>query len=440
MSYIENCIIKFYQLPNDVQDALGGEDAVHALQSLELKYQIDLKFIIILVAIGELLISDIPEYIMKKFDLAESIAVKVKQDLVSDVFSLLLVSDFDKNKVYKEELKNFFTGEIRQLLNQSDDLLIEINEKFLYVILYDVNFNEELLNYLYNNKTILTQTNLQLENKKVPGTVANWLKLFVSIFGLKDFNDFTLANFFTQVKDIKNLSTQEKKDIEMLIKIYRNLKFFPDVYLQKNIPFEEFKLIPIAKVYEEKITYSFSENITPAEVKDVDKKEKILQSYINYQKFINKIIAKADSLLGQSKKILFENFHQAINSKDKNSIYLHLFVFARQGNLDEIFEHDVKIKEIFEKHLTKKFSKKIANHFEKNLREPVYMSYFLQHILKDILKLDENESAVLAIKLVNELKRAGDKQYLPIAYGDLKTGVFKWKGIMEKNDKLELAD
>ncbi len=440
MSYIENCIIKFYQLPSDVQDALGGEDAVQALQSLELKYQIDLKFVVILVAIGELDISDIPEYIMKKFNLAESIAVKVKQDLVSDVFSLLLVSDLDKNKIYKEDLKNFFTGEIRQLLNQSVDLLIEINEKFLYVILYDVNFNEELLNYLYNNKTIFTKTKLELENKKVPGTVANWLKLFISIYGLKKFNDFTLASFLTEVKEVKNLSPQEKKDVETLVKIFRNLKFFPDVYLEKNIPFEEFRLIPIPKVYKEKAVYFFTENITPTAEPDIDNKEKILQKYINYQKFIDKIINQADNLLKKPNKELFESFHQVINSKDKDNIYLYLFVFAKKGKLDEIFEQDLKIKEIFIQHLNKKFSKKIADHFANNLREPVYLSYFLQHILKDILKLNDGESAVLAIKLVNELKRAGDKQYLPIAYGDLKIGEFKWKIILEKDDRLELAD
>lgn len=439
MSYIEDCIIKFYKLPSEIQTTLGGEDAVHALQSLELKYQIDLKFILILVVVGELQISDIPEYLIKKFDLAESIAIKIKQDMVNEVFSLLLVTDIDKNKIYKEDLKNFFTGEIRKFLHQDSELLMEINEKFLYVILYDLNFNEELLNNLYNNKTIFTETNLQLENKKVPGTVANWLKLFISLFGLKEFNDFTLANFFTQVKEIKNISQSDKNDLESLLKIYRNLKFFPEVYLKNNLAFEDFKLIPIVKIYEQKVDLTILEN-NISKKEDIDKKEKILQDYIKYQKFINNIILKSEKLLKESEKSLHSKFHQVINDKDKTGIYLFLFIFAKQGKLDEIFERDDKIKEIFKKHLAKKFSEKIADHFAKNLREPVYLSYFLQHILKDILKLDDNESAVLAIKLVNELKRAGDKQYLPIAYGDLKAGVFKWKGIIEKDDRLELAD
>jgi len=437
MSYIEYCIIKFYKLPSEIQTTLGGEDAVRALQALELKYQIDLKFILILVVIGELQISDIPEYLIKKFDLAESIAIKIRQEMVNEVFSLLLVTDIDKNKIYKEDLKNFFTGEIKKLLNQDSELLIEINEKFLYVILYDINFNEELLNNLYNNKTIFTETNLQLENKKVSGTVANWLRLFISLFGLKEFNGFTLANFFTQVKEIKNISQSDKNNLESLLKIYRNLKFFPEVYLKNNLAFEDFKLIPIAKIYEQKVDLTILENDI-SKKEDNDKKEKILQDYIKYQKFINKIILKSEILLKEPDKSLHGKFHQVINDKDKSGIYLFLFIFAKQGNLDEIFERDDKIKEIFKKHLAKKFTEKIANHFEKNLREPVYLSYFLQHILKDILKLDENESAVLAIKLVNELKRAGDKQYLPIAYGDLKEGIFKWKGIVEKDDKLEL--
>ncbi len=168
----------------------------------------------------------------------------------------------------------------------------------------------------------------------------------------------------------------------------------------------------------------------------------LMQSY-NLNKFSwQKIVLEADNLIDYNKKTLeFKNsFHQAINDKNNIILIAHLLVLARNGYLDEIFERDDKIKEIFKKHLAKKFTEKIADHFEKNLREPVYLSYFLQHILKDILKLDENESAVLAIKLVNELKRAGDKQYLPIAYGDMKSGMFKWKGIIDKGDRLELAD
>ncbi len=154
------------------------------------------------------------------------------------------------------------------------------------------------------------------------------------------------------------------------------------------------------------------------------------------------IFLKSNYVSKEYKKIneFFKNFHEQINKKDPIAITAYLLVLAKQGSLDEIFERDDKIKEIFSKHLEKKFSKKIANHFAKNLREPVYLSYFLQHILKDILKLDDNESAVLAIKLVNELKRAGDKQYLPIAYGDLQAGSFKWKAIIDKDDRLELAD
>ncbi len=135
---------------------------------------------------------------------------------------------------------------------------------------------------------------------------------------------------------------------------------------------------------------------------------------------------------------LLQQLHQAINKRDGVKIIAALLILAKRGELDEIFIIDKKIKDIFAKHLRQKFSDKLANHFLNNLKDPVYISYFLQHLFKDILKLSENESAVIAVKLANELKKAGDKEYLSIAYGDLADGKFKWKTIARDGDKLIL--
>ncbi len=135
---------------------------------------------------------------------------------------------------------------------------------------------------------------------------------------------------------------------------------------------------------------------------------------------------------------LLQQLHQAINKRDGVKIIAALLILAKRGELDEIFVIDKKIKDIFAKHLRQKFSDKLADHFLGNLKDPVYISYFLQHLFKDILKLSENESAVIAVKLANELKKAGDKEYLSIAYGDLADGKFKWKTIARDGDKLIL--
>lgn len=269
----------------------------------------------------------------------------------------------------------------------------------------------------------------------------------------KKIDALQIAAYLNELQKQKLFSSEIRKRIEHLLNFYKILSISslmregaeePYIFVDENT--NELKVLK--RGIEEVIQLSRSSEsstvlVEPIVVKKTD--PKAVELYNKY--LLRDINLKVYEKEKVRYKKLYENFsdflkefHQIINDRKKEQIIAALTVIASHGHLDEIFERDIKIKEIFKTHLAKKFTEKLAQHFEANLREPVYLSYFLQHILKDILKLNENESAVLAIKLVNELKRAGDKQYLPIAYGDLQAGIFKWKGIVEKDDRLELEE
>lgn len=326
-------------------------------------------------------------------------------------------------------------------------------------------FQQELISWIFNDEFMQRQKDIRVKFK-LSDAQGEKFNIIVKELFLKK---VTTNNLYEAVRGILLLDEEKSKEISkdiigflvLPVAIYfdglpfddlEKLGGSPDTYqAPKSIQevYEQIKEIEELRQAELELqqnlkTYSQTKNIlTNASFVEVENfSNKLLANYQLSTLTWSDVLLKANYLLKDYKKTkyFFKNFHDNINKKNIINIAAHLLVLAKQGHLDEIFERDVEIKDIFKNHLEKKFREKIANHFEKNLREPVYLSYFLQHILKDILKLDENESAVLAIKLVNELKRAGDKQYLPIAYGDLQTGVFKWKEIVDKDDRLELAD
>jgi len=410
--------------------------------------------------------------------------IKFKYEQMIDLVKWVAITSINKN----EEVIRIINSYILWLLrNEEVDLWSKIEQKLRSILILEErdDLKNEIKESLLKNDTIITQKNLYLSDKDSRGSVANWLRYYNSIFFDEYVSNIKLQEFINSDDNLRNIDNKEKNLVAKLFYFYTKIKqssfsfegiedyiFVDDgknIGWIKSGVFTPLKSIDqrrqvinygreiLKKALGENYDYFFGRS-TSSEFKEenISNKDKIETIGGNFISSSNKLLFnfkikgfdwretvklsdEMDSYYGSGVKFKNE-FHVGINNRDKIKITAGLLTLARRGHLDEIFERDTKIKDIFKEHLVKKFSTKLAQHFEQNLRAPVYLSYFLQHLLKDILKLDDNESAVLAIKLVNELKQAGDKQYLPIAYGDLKEGVFKWKGIVDKDDRLELAD
>lgn len=445
MAYIEECLEKFSLLPTEVQDILGNAAALEKIGYIEKKFGVELKFLVVLVAIAELKIEDMAQYLMARDKLSEPQARRISNYLLYSVFMPLVrfYQEEELGETYDKEVREIFSSGLLPFLKEpAEEQVMVLNEKINYVLLYKgFEFIDKLIDILTKNQERVSAQQFSMNKKMTDSTLGNWLQHFIFTIRDKELNALVVSEFMTTNGNLKLLLPEEKQIIFRLLRLYQSLKLFPEG-LAVSVT-GAWNIFPWdLEVGEEKKIVS-----KPVEV--LIKKEgvdcltdNLLRSY-NLRSIkwttVEKRLSKLTEIYTQLHKFQ-KQFHQAINSRSKEDIVAGLMVLASQGHLDEIFERDAKIKEIYKAHLAKKFSDKLAQDMEDNLRAPVYLSYFLQHLLKDILKLNENESAVLAIKLVNELKRAGDKQYLAIAYGDLASGRFKWKTIVEKEDRLELGN
>jgi len=377
------------------------------------------------------------------FILIQNLLIKLKFFTLSSMPLDELIIFFEKHWIEQYDIPDYI-GEKFSTLNN-----------FFEIILLSLPYDERdqykmaVIKALKNNKQTLFEGHTT--NKKI--TVSSLLLDFDATFQENKSDTLLFLKYIDLITIKNNFKEADKEKIRHLFNFYKLLStssmteqgaeeifIFQDegdniLKVFKKGVIEELKDKNIKKIVHD-IFETYGDEVQKQIATDFS--NKLLNSYKLSKINEYDIYKKLKNWPAIHTKEFEKIFHLGINKRELVSIIVSLYKLAKDGYLDEIFERDIKIKEIFKAHLAKKFTEKLAAHFEQNLREPVYLSYFLQHILKDILKLDENESAVLAIKLVNELKRAGDKQYLPIAYGDLKEGIFKWKGIVEKDDKLEL--
>jgi len=50
----------------------------------------------------------------------------------------------------------------------------------------------------------------------------------------------------------------------------------------------------------------------------------------------------------------------------------------------------------------------------------------MRHVLKEHLKLTDESAKLAVLTLSNEARKTGEEEYAHMAYGDLKTGEFRW--------------
>jgi len=133
-----------------------------------------------------------------------------------------------------------------------------------------------------------------------------------------------------------------------------------------------------------------------------------------------------------------KSFYKYINDRDVDGVAASLWTLAERGQLLGLLAVDRKIATLLSKHLEKKFSLVMADHFNETRDHIGYLAYFLRHLLLDTLKITESDSAALVIHLLNLQAQITGADVDMIAYADASTGVFKWRNIINKNNRLDL--
>jgi hypothetical protein len=280
MNYTLECLEKFEELSAELKDVFGGDRAFKLTKDLENQYGVDLNFVLVLLAINELIISDVPEYLKKKFGLSPektNLIVKEINENIIKPASELISEETEIEKINIIDLIiSVFSENIFLLFSYSEEDIKNFNITSLAAFNENDMLEEKVIEAFYNNQELISKEKIIIENKEKSATIANFLKDFIKTHGSDMPDNLLLANYLNSSKNVSKLKESEKNILNRVLKTYRNLVFFPES--MEGIPMKFWEIIPV-KGRSQDVLDVLSEN------KEIDF-DKSLKNKINQKKLI----------------------------------------------------------------------------------------------------------------------------------------------------------
>lgn len=236
--YLFDCLDKFYDLPDIIILEFNHPRYIKIIDDINNEYGLELSFLAILVAIGELYPDNLAEYLTKRYDLPEASAQKIADKLNNLYFQPIIDrlaffnQDQEKTKPTPEEEKNIILNLFKENLlveiKNYQQIISAINQRIFAWLDRDSSAQRQIEAALLQNQEKITEQSLVINNEKYPGTVTNWLRCFVIEKGADNFNSLSISEFLGLSKNATNLSDLDKKILRALLNAYRNIKFFPE--------------------------------------------------------------------------------------------------------------------------------------------------------------------------------------------------------------------
>lgn len=323
-NYLSECLEKFHDLPDQIQEMIGGFEAAIKIKNLEEKFGVDLSFAVILITIGELTMDDLPDYLNLKFGFdkmkGEEVAENLEDEIFTDVLDVIL-KDIEQQEVIengetiansdqfgpitnlspeekKELILKTFSGSIIPALQAEPTKIQDFNIAIFQIFNVDENLAEKMESLLYVNQEKVSDHHITLDGHPASPTMANWLKDFIKKYGSDLFDEVALAEYLSQSPNIRQLKPTEKDLVRKVLKLYRNLSFFPES--MDGVPLEQWEVFPVDRSLLTQvpkksltppptITETTTENISPAEPV-VTEKQKVI---FDLQKALTKYSANS---------------------------------------------------------------------------------------------------------------------------------------------------
>lgn len=153
------------------------------------------------------------------------------------------MNDFDEAEEERVVL-NFLEKDLLSVL--SDDDISgpqKINGSLIYLLINKKDSLSKFIRTFLINQEQISSQRILLDGKEQDPTIANWIKHFVKENGSGIPGNIVLAKYLTSSPDVLSLKEDEKKILKKVLKLYKNLVFFPDS--MSNTPRDDWEIIPV---------------------------------------------------------------------------------------------------------------------------------------------------------------------------------------------------
>jgi len=308
----------------------------------------------------------------------------------------------------------------------------------------------DLLNALTQNTEKIGRQEIKRGARAIsyPPMIKNWL----GDFALHFTTDLPLGNLeeITYINENSNTKTLDDKEKDLLLKTIRLYDYlrFPVAELEKvkatghlvgiaTRPSLTLPTMPPDEKEEEVIQKTIGEEPAPL------KAPNLWDAFSEYIDFKTQVLRTEDQLMtktqGNMTSIKRELSNAAL-SGDKNKLVACLKLLARSGILQTVLADHAAWFAAIADFMRKKYKtiygeqavEQMINNMRQDPTSSVLLSEFLQYLLKERLKLKENDSALIGLEFGQMLY--GESQRF--CYGNEATGQFEWVKHKIENGKL----
>jgi len=182
----------------------------------------------------------------------DDLADLIEDQNFDDLEEVVNLHESTFNPIEEENISlDLFDKGLKGVINDSDvNSITTLNGALIYLLTNKPDFHNKINKVLFDNQEVITTQNLTWEEGTKAGTVANWLKDFIKENGSDIYNSVVLSKYLATSPNPQLLSEEERKIVRRLLRLYRNLVFFPES--MNDVSMEEWEIIPVEKVSVEK--------------------------------------------------------------------------------------------------------------------------------------------------------------------------------------------
>ncbi len=237
MATIEEVVQQFNQLPLEIQLECSSDEFLSALHALETTYNVSLASVVVQMVVGHIQFSDLSDYLEAEYSIGPEVATRFAKELEEKVFKptidrLNFLDTNPEKTMTLEQQKNFaenlFRSNLLKELHHHPFIISAINDRLFYLLARDENFHTDLERALYeNNETVGTKP-IRVNNEVISPTIGHWIKNYIAQHGTTTADSISQSTFLINSENAKNLSDDERALLSKVLKVYGNVKFFPD--------------------------------------------------------------------------------------------------------------------------------------------------------------------------------------------------------------------
>jgi len=358
------------------------------------------------------------------------------------------------NLLPEKEIVEMFEKYFAEMIDVPDySAWLKLKQRLVSMLIFEERdvLKKNIIDALMRNQQKITDKNIVIEEKEFSPTIANWLKDYIRVMGIGPLDKLKQAEYFSKNKNISSVDISTREKIISLFNFYERarLSSLTAEGLEETIPVPAGELADVEGVIRNgrfepmdmKIVKEMEETLNKVfpngrvEVESLTKQEEITKSYLGTSEEQKNLEAEKEEIIknmGGAPDKLMNELYEAIalqpgKAPKKEKVLATLKILAETDNLDDLLSENKKFSEVLVSCLKEKGRTAEIEGFKVNPGAPQYLGIFLQHILKDILEMSENDSARFGMQLMNLFKEKGkDSKYFGLTYFDSATGEFRW--------------